>query len=194
MTTVTNDQLSASIAALKATLDTFTSLVPAWCDGVAGGGPNSDGRYPFPNSLGGTSLVKCVAQLAADSQKVTIATGKIISIGFSPGFNSEGNSQYTFKASDNGGVFYLLSNNNAANNTIKLIVPTSLPVGWAVLIVQAGLSPLRVYRSDDTSPSTNAGVDNRQGFYTTAGKGSMMPIMVEPGGLVNVSGDVGPNK
>jgi hypothetical protein len=169
---ISNDQLVEQIQKLNDLVATFGDRMGAWANGVAGGGPNGNGTYPLPISLGATIAVKCPAQLAADSQKIVMANNGGITLGITPGYTAEGNSNYTFKASDSGKVFSLLSANNAANNTISLWLPDNLPAGWTVIVIQIGNSPLRFRKVGDTT-SVSATLRNRQTFFTTAGLGSM---------------------
>lgn len=168
---ISNDDLNAELQKVKAIIENFGTKLGAWAGGSVGGGPANDGKYPLPISLGATVLVPCPAQQAADSQKITVANNGGITLGITPGFTAEGNSNYTFKASDSGKVFAMLSANNATNNTISLWLPDNLPSGWNVVVIQIGNSPLRFRKVGDTT-SVSPNLRNRQSFYTTAGLGS----------------------
>jgi hypothetical protein len=169
---VTNDQLNQAIQDLNAQVANFSNKMATWATGVAGGGPNNDGTYPLPTGLLTSVQVKCPAQLAADSQKIVTANNGGITLGITPGYTAEGNSNYTFKASDSGKVFAMLSANNAANNTISLWLADNLPAGWNVIVIQIGNSPLRFRKVGDTT-AVSSTLRNRQTFFTTAGLGSM---------------------
>lgn len=189
--TITQDDLIVQIQKLNDLIKDFGSKFYEWSAGVIGGGPNKDGKYPFPVALGVYNLMPCVAQMAADAQKLVTANGGLISIGYTTGYKDEGNSTYTFKASDSGKLFILISNNPAASNTIRLALPANLPAGWNVAVIQYGDNRLRFARADDsTSAPTNSYLRNRQNFFTTAGKGSLAVAVCDSNGYFTIGGDV----
>lgn len=175
---VTQDDLNAAIQKLNQLIADFGTKLGAWAAGVAGGGPNSDGKYPLPTSLGTYTLVACPAQQAVDSQKMTVANGGTIQVGQTAGYNTEGNYQYTFKASDTGKVFIMLSNAGGSND-ILLLLPDNLPAGWNVAVIQYSDNRLRFRKANDLTNTTNSNLRNRQNFYATAGKGSLAVAVCE---------------
>lgn len=74
--TITNAQLASDIATLVAFFDQREQEFQAWLTGVAGGGSNSDGRYPLTDRLGNTRQTLSPAQLEQDvTDLVTGAAG-----------------------------------------------------------------------------------------------------------------------
>ncbi|MBD8699270.1 hypothetical protein IFT54_05500 [Sphingomonas sp. CFBP 13714] len=169
---ISADDLNIVLQQVKDLMVDFTAKMLAWTSGVAGGGPNSDGKYPLPTGFGTYTNTACPAQLAMDSQKIAVANNGTITLGMTAGYTAEGNAAYTFKPADSGKVFMMLSANNAATNTISLWLPDNLPAGWNVSVIQMGNSRLRFRKVGDTT-NTNANLRNRQGFFTTAGLGSL---------------------
>jgi hypothetical protein len=174
---VTQDELNAELQRVTALISNFGTMLGAWTAGVAGGGPAGDGKYPLPTGLGTTVAVSCPAQIAVDSTKLVLAgPNGGIQLGVTPGFTASGSS-YTFKESDGGKIFMLLG--NTATTAMTVFLPDNLPPGWAVLIVQLGDGRITARKVGDTNPVTNSNLRNRQGFFTTAGKGSPMTIICD---------------
>jgi hypothetical protein len=188
--TISNDDLNTQLMNVSKLIADFSTKLAAYASGVVGGGVNSDGKYPLPTGLGSYVSVPCPAQQAADAQALVVQTGKVISLGFSSGYTAEGNNQYTFKESDKGKLFILVSNNPAASNLIKLLLPSNLSVGWNVAVIQYGDNRLSFRRSDDPNGQSNANLRNRQNFFTTAGKGSLAVAVCDSNGFFTIGGDV----
>ncbi|WP_242148940.1 hypothetical protein [Sphingomonas sp. BAUL-RG-20F-R05-02] len=175
---ITMDDLAVAIQNLQKLIDNFGDMITDWCNGVAGGGPNGDGTYPLPTSLGSCRLAKCVDQLAADSQKMIVANGGTIQVGQTPGYNTEGNFQYTFKPSDSGKLFIMLSNAGGSND-ILLLLPDNLPAGWNVAVIQYADNRLRFRKANDLTNTTNSNLRNGQNAFATANKGALAVAVCE---------------
>lgn len=191
---VTQDQLNEQIQKMNNLMVDFGAKIGAWTEGVAGGGPNSDGKYPLPNGFGTYKLVDCPAQVAANANKLQIAgPNGGIQLGVTAGYTSSGNS-YTFKESDNGKVFFMLGSTNTT--AVNVLLPDNLSPGWSVMVVQIGDGRITARKVNDVNPTTNSNLRNRQGFYTTAAKGSAMVIICETRNSANantfytIAGDV----
>lgn len=191
---VTQDQLNEQIQKMNNLMVDFGAKIGAWTEGVAGGGPNSDGKYPLPNGFGTYKLVDCPAQVAADANKLQIAgPNGGIQLGVTAGYTSSGNS-YTFKESDNGKVFFMTGNTNTT--AITVLLPDNLSPGWSVMVVQIGDGRITARKSNDTT-NTNSNLRNRvANAYTTVAKGSAMVIICESRNSANantfytIAGDV----
>lgn len=192
---VTEDQLAAELQKVTKLIADFGSKLGAWVTGVAGGGPANDGSYPLPTGLGTTIPVPCPAQIAVNANKLVLAgpsTGAI-QLGLTPGFTGSSNS-YTFKEADNGKIFIILGGTNTT--AVTMFLPDNLSPGWAVIVIQYGDGRITARKVGDTNPTTNSNLRNRQGFYTTAGKGSAMTIICESRNSANantfftIAGDV----
>lgn len=73
---LTNAQLAQQIADLVEFFNGRESEFQAWLAGVAGGGPNSDGKYPLSDWAGNTRMTTSPAQLEEDvTSLVTGAAG-----------------------------------------------------------------------------------------------------------------------
>lgn len=64
---MTLDQAAALLAAFGERMSVYQAQQAAWVAGVANGGPNADGQYPFTQPDGTTVLVACPAWFAARS-------------------------------------------------------------------------------------------------------------------------------
>lgn len=191
---ITDDQLNEQIQKMNTLMVDFGAKIGAWTEGVAGGGPNSDGKYPLPNGFGTYKLVSCPAQIAADANKLQIAgPGGGIQLGVTAGYTSSGNS-YTFKESDNGKVFFMLGNTNTT--AVTVLLPDNLTPGWSVMVVQIGDGRITAKKANDTS-NTNSNLRSRSAnAFTTVAKGSPMVIICETRNSANannfytITGDV----
>jgi hypothetical protein len=191
---ITDDQLNEQIQKMNTLMLDFGAKIGAWTEGVAGGGPNSDGKYPLPNGFGTYRLVACPAQVAADANKLQLAgPNGGIQLGFTAGFTSSGNS-YAFKESDNGKVFFMTGNTNTT--AITVLLPDNLPAGWSVMVVQIGDGRITARKANDsTNSNTNLRSRTANGF-TTVNKGSVMVIICESRNSANannfytITGDV----
>lgn len=173
---ISNDDLNVVLQNVSALISDFTTKLNAWASGVAGGGPNSDGKYPLPTSLGSYILTPCPAQTASDAQKLVLAgPGTGIQMGVTAGFTGTGNT-YTFKLSDNGKIFNI--GGSTSTSTVTMLLPDNAPAGWAVAIIQLSDGKITVRKANDPT-GTNSNLRNRQNFFSTAGKGSMMTVVCD---------------
>lgn len=192
---ISTDDLNVVLQQVKDLIVDFTAKTYAWSSGVAGGGPNADGKYPLPTGLGSYTLIACPSQQAADSQKIQMAGAGTISVGATAGFTAEGNNQYTFKASDAGKVFVMVSN-AAGTADIRLLLPDNLPRGWSVVVVQAGNNRLRFRKVNDPD-STNSQLRGGKG-YATATNGALAVAFVDSitsgnnNNIITIGGDTAP--
>lgn len=73
----TNADLASRISKLIQNYQTNTDQMVGWLGGVAGGGTNSDGKYPITDFYGNISYVKSPAQLQADYSTFTTTNAAI---------------------------------------------------------------------------------------------------------------------
>lgn len=140
----TNDDVAAQLLEFLERQDAFTAMLAAWSSGIAGGGPNGDGRYPLPTGAGTTTLVPCPAQSAFDAsllrfERIALTSGSTIILG-----------------PEHSGKTLLLAGVTGTSN-ISVQLPGNVPPGWSCLLIQQGSGGPRVTVTIGTTTSGESG-------------------------------------
>jgi len=180
-------QLESEIAALSARIDQITTPSHAaivaqmqalltkwqaredeqrvWWGGVAGGGPNNDGKYPVTDVGGYTRLVSCPDQMQLDASML-----KVVEL--------TGNGPFAMTVAQANRVVVITSPGN-----VSVVLP-SLPIGTQFLFIQGGAGKL-VFSADAGSQ-----ILHRQSFDRTAGKDGMTTAIRRSKTVWAIGGDM----
>jgi hypothetical protein len=159
MARVSNDELAALIIQFKPLIQGFGASIKAWAEGVAGGGPNNDGRYPLQTDFGVTVLSKCPAQMAADALQTRTLNVKMTT-----------GSSFALDLAAHASAFITLEG-PAPSSAITVNLPPKAPQGWTTTIMQNGTGKMTFGLNGGN------GFYNRQGYTRTAGQGAPMTAL-----------------
>lgn len=156
---ISNDDLNVQLQQTSALIADFGLKFAAYTNGVVGGGPNNDGNYPLPTSLGAYVMAKCPAQLAADALQPKFRNVKMTS-----------GSAFTLDpTTDKSAIIALEAPNPATGVGVNL--PPKVPAGWTATIIQNSTGRHFFNLNGGSS------MYNRQNFTKTAGQGSPMTAL-----------------
>lgn len=164
---MTEDELAAQILAFLERQDRFSNFLAQWTGGVAGGGPNGDGKYPLPISATQTQLVACPAQIQVDSSRSRVSRKTLAS--------GQGNTIFLTEA-DNGLIISVLG--QTSTTSINVQVPADVPAGWSCIIIQEATGGPRVTINMGTnSAGTTGTLKSRGSVFRLADEGAVASLV-----------------
>lgn len=164
---MTNDEVTEQLLAFLDQQRIFTSLMANWTNGVVGGGPKEDGKYPLPTGPGITALVSCPAQIAYDAsisrvERIALASGQGNTIILGP--------------QHNGKILSVLGVTFTTNITVQ--IPGGEPAGWACTIVQEGTGGPRVTLTIGNNAAGEPGfLKSRGSVFRLADEGAVVSVL-----------------